>query len=108
MKHYILDNKVKSIITIGILLLTTILSITGYMDDFLLGIGALLLMILTIIIPILLTLLGIVLYCLPSIIAKIRNHNNLSAVILVNLLLGWSILGWIISLIWSFTDNTNK
>jgi hypothetical protein len=52
-----------------------------------------------IIIPFL--LLGIPLYFLPSIIAAIRRHPESGQIFKVNLLGGWSILGWISAMIWA-------
>ncbi|MEZ4599573.1 MAG: superinfection immunity protein [Syntrophotaleaceae bacterium] len=44
-----------------------------------------------------------VLYFLPTIIVVCnKQHNNKVGVIIVNFLLGWSFLGWVISLVWSF------
>jgi hypothetical protein len=43
--------------------------------------------------------IGIVLYILPSIIAASRSDKvNVGSVIVINLLLGWTIVGWIVSL----------
>jgi len=53
-------------------------------------------------------LLLIALYFLPSVIAVIRNHRNRIPIILVNILLGWSFVGWVVSLVWAFTDNCEK
>ncbi|MCL2679018.1 MAG: superinfection immunity protein [Dehalococcoidia bacterium] len=46
---------------------------------------------------------SLALYFLPSIIAISRRHRNAAAIVLVNLFLGWSGVGWIITLIWSLT-----
>lgn len=46
------------------------------------------------------------LYFLPSIIALCRRHRNLIPIIVLNVFLGWTILGWIIALIWCFTADT--
>lgn len=46
-------------------------------------------------------------YFLPTIIAGRRKHHNLGAIIAVNLLLGWTLLGWLIALIWSLTAVRN-
>ena len=46
-----------------------------------------------------------VLYFLPSIVAGRRNHSNSSAIVIVNLFLGWTFLGWVVALAWSYTDN---
>ncbi len=44
-------------------------------------------------------LLGIFLYFLPSIIA--HNKRDFGAIFLVNLLFGWTVVGWIIALVWA-------
>lgn len=41
---------------------------------------------------------------LPSIIALARGHHNGFAIFLTNLLLGWTVIGWVIALIWSTTS----
>jgi len=40
-------------------------------------------------------------YFLPWIIAYYRRHSNLLALFLLNLFLGWTILGWIAALVWA-------
>jgi hypothetical protein len=40
-------------------------------------------------------------YFLPALIAFLRNHKNKLAIFLLNLLLGWTVLGWVVSLVWS-------
>ena len=47
-------------------------------------------------------------YFLGGIIAWRRNHPNATAIIVLNLLLGWSILGWVGSIVWSLTNNHNQ
>jgi hypothetical protein len=49
------------------------------------------------------TLIIIALYFLPAIVAAIRHHPNQNAIFIQNLLLGWTIIGWIIALIWANT-----
>jgi Superinfection immunity protein len=44
-------------------------------------------------------------FLLPSITAAARRHNSTGAIMVVNLLLGWSLVGWLWALIWSFTGN---
>lgn len=41
------------------------------------------------------------LYLLPSYEAWRRKHDNLMGVVLVNVLIGWTLLGWVIALVWS-------
>ena len=50
-------------------------------------------------------LIGLALYFLPAVVAYRRNHNNMTSIFLFNLFLGWSFFGWVISLVWSFSDN---
>lgn len=47
-----------------------------------------------------------ILYFVPTVIAIFRSHRNCVPVFLLNLLLGWTFIGWVCSLVWSFTDNT--
>jgi hypothetical protein len=42
-------------------------------------------------------------YFLPCIIAWLRNHHQGIAILLLNLFLGWTFLGWVIALVWSAT-----
>ncbi len=44
------------------------------------------------------------LYLLPTMLACKRKHHNKTAIILLNILLGWSFLGWVLSLVWSVTS----
>ncbi len=52
---------------------------------------------------ILLVVLIFIVYFLPTLIAFLRQHKNKLAIFLLNLLLGWTILGWVGSLVWSVT-----
>ena len=42
-----------------------------------------------------------VMYFLPSIIALVRGKRDALAIFLLNLFLGWSVIGWIIALVWA-------
>jgi hypothetical protein len=42
------------------------------------------------------------LYFLPTLTAGIRRHPSDSAIMMLNLLLGWTVLGWIAALVWAF------
>ena len=46
----------------------------------------------------------IVAYFLPSIIGCWRDHHNSKSIFISNLLFGWTVLGWAITLIWSFSS----
>lgn len=45
--------------------------------------------------------LGLVIYLLPALVAWRRRHPNVAAIVLLNVLLGWSVLGWVAALVWS-------
>jgi len=44
---------------------------------------------------------GFVLYFLPTIIALIKSKRDTVAILLLNLFLGWSVIGWIVALVWA-------
>jgi hypothetical protein len=50
-------------------------------------------------------IIGLMLLLLPIIVAACRKHRNLAPIALVTLLLGWTCIGWLVALIWAFTDN---
>lgn len=41
------------------------------------------------------------LYFIPTIVADTRNHKNYFAILVLNLFLGWTFLGWVIALVWA-------
>lgn len=57
----------------------------------------------------LLTAIGIaVVYLLPSLIAFQRHHLNKVPITIVNIFLGWTVVGWVGTLAWSATANIRK
>jgi hypothetical protein len=44
------------------------------------------------------------LYFLPSIVAGARKVQHGSAILVLNILLGWTLLGWVGALIWALAD----
>ena len=62
-------------------------------------------LILTIIVAIILAAIFILLYLLPSFVAIVRKHSHKAAIILINIFLGWSFVGWLVSLIWAFVND---
>ncbi len=40
-------------------------------------------------------------YFLPAVIALGRNHPNGIAISIVNLFLGWTLIGWVVAMAWS-------
>ena len=45
---------------------------------------------------------GFVFYFLPSIVALVRGKRDTLAICLLNFFLGWTLIGWIIALVWAF------
>jgi len=43
------------------------------------------------------------LYLLPTLFAAARGNSNTLAIFALNLLLGWTVLGWVLALVWSLT-----
>ena len=48
-------------------------------------------------------LIVLALYLIPVLVAYNRQHPNAWAILILNLLLGWTVLGWIVSLVWAST-----
>jgi hypothetical protein len=53
-------------------------------------------------------IVGFVIYFLPTFVASNRKHVNGTSIFLVNLLLGWTFLGWVAALVWASSANTKK
>jgi len=52
---------------------------------------------------IVLTIAGIVFYFVPTIIAVARKHPSTGSILVINFLLGWICIGWIVALAWSLS-----
>jgi len=48
-------------------------------------------------------ILSLAFYFLPTIIALLRRHRNALAIFLLNFFLGWTFIGWVVALVWSAT-----
>jgi tetratricopeptide (TPR) repeat protein len=58
---------------------------------------------------IILGILVLVLYFLPTILSLILRRRNTLAIFAMNLLLGWTLVGWVVALVWALTkDNQNQ
>lgn len=47
-------------------------------------------------------------YVTPSIIAHFRGHPNKAAIIALNLIAGWTFIGWTIAFVWSLTHQARS
>lgn len=54
------------------------------------------------------TLLIVFLYGLPTLAAWSRKHRSALAITFLNLILGWTVLGWLIAMVWSLTGNVRE
>lgn len=52
---------------------------------------------------VLLAIAGLAAYMAPCLIAGFRQHHQTLAITALNILLGWTVLGWIASLVWALT-----
>lgn len=48
---------------------------------------------------------SLALYMLPTIVGAARQRHNLLAIGVLNLLLGWTLIGWVVALVWALTAN---
>ena len=44
----------------------------------------------------------LLIYLVPSFIALVRRHTYLKQVLVLNVVLGWSTIGWVALLVWAF------
>lgn len=60
----------------------------------------------TVIVILLIIFLSI--YFFPTLVALVRKKRNVGAIFALNLLLGWSFVGWVIALVWSLAHDLNN
>jgi uncharacterized membrane-anchored protein len=61
------------------------------------SIGGILLLVLSLI-------LGPVIYFIPAFVAHRRHHKNAVAITVLNIFAGWTFIGWVVALVWSFVE----
>ncbi len=44
------------------------------------------------------------LYFLPAIVAAVRHTHNATGILLLNLFLGWTLIGWIVALVMALSS----
>jgi hypothetical protein len=47
-------------------------------------------------------------YFLPTITAGEKGKENTKAIFFLNLVLGWTVLGWIVAMVWAITNDTRR
>ncbi len=53
---------------------------------------------------IIVVVIAAVIYFLPSFIALRRRYHNATAILVLNIFLGWTFLGWVAALVWASTE----
>lgn len=56
----------------------------------------------------LLIAVGVPLYFAPAVVAYNRNHKDFAGVLIVNLLLGWTVVGWVVALAWAVRPDSAR
>ena len=51
---------------------------------------------------------ALAIYFIPLIVAKIRRHDNIVAIAILNIVLGWTFLGWLAALLWSLNSDVES
>jgi hypothetical protein len=54
------------------------------------------------------TLILLVCYFIPAIVASCRRQNATGAIMVLNIFLGWTFIGWVIALVWASTNDLRK
>ena len=47
-------------------------------------------------------------YWAPTIVAFIRHHPSKGAVLALNFFVGWTFIGWVLSLVWALSNNSGQ
>ena len=55
-----------------------------------------------------LVVLGVPLYFVPSLVAYHRNHKDFAGVFILNLLIGWTVVGWVVALAWAVRPDSAR
>ena len=53
---------------------------------------------------IIILIVGLAIYFIPSWIGY--NHRNIGSIFILNLLLGWTLIGWIVAFIWAVSNDS--
>ncbi|HTQ87464.1 MAG TPA: superinfection immunity protein [Candidatus Solibacter sp.] len=55
-------------------------------------------------VELILFLLGLFVYFIPTLVA--RRKRNSAAIFVLNLFLGWTLVGWVVALVWALTKDS--
>jgi hypothetical protein len=60
-----------------------------------------------VLINLLLVVIFVTVYFFPSIIAYYKDKRNRGAILALNLLLGFTFIGWVVALVWALTQDVS-
>ncbi|MBQ8847964.1 MAG: superinfection immunity protein [Candidatus Gastranaerophilales bacterium] len=49
---------------------------------------------------------ALIIYFIPIIVGYVRKHNNLLAICLMTIFIGWTFFGWLAALLWALNSDT--
>jgi exosortase/archaeosortase len=55
-----------------------------------------------------LVIMLLVLYFIPTIVASVRHHRNKLAITVLDVCLGWTLIGWVAALVWACTADVDR
>lgn len=50
----------------------------------------------------------LIIYLLPALQAYNRRHRNRASILIINVLLGWTFVGWAITLAWAYSKDVEQ
>ena len=63
---------------------------------------------LALVVGLLLLVVGLAFYFLPTVVARLRHHPQFAAILVINLLLGWTIIGWIMAFVMAIASKRSR
>jgi hypothetical protein len=52
--------------------------------------------------------LGLFFYFIPALVARDRKNPNTTGIFVLNLFLGWSLIGWVVALVWACSGESRR
>lgn len=52
--------------------------------------------------------ISLAIYFIPVIIAYIRKHNNILAITILTIFLGWTFFGWLAAVLWALNSDVQE
>ena len=52
--------------------------------------------------------MSLAIYFIPVIIAYIRKHNNILAITILTIFLGWTFFGWLAAVLWALNSDVQE